>query len=153
MDMHLAQTMHIMIGQLQTSSHQLYIEVGKCACTPLYEWICQLRHHGMQSEQHSAWHCTIFYEIRWRYHCVFNQGFHPLTQVMEYEDNQRCLGPYLLELKRRNEKLLDPIQPHKLINKEQSQFSLALALLSCYKPIKGYTSEVPTRILQKSHSR
>ena len=34
------------------------------------------------------------------------QGFHPLTQVMEYED-QQCLGAYLLELKRHNEKLLE----------------------------------------------
>ena len=59
----------------------------------------------MESEEHYVCHCSVFYQIRGRYHCRFKQGFGPLRKVMEYED-QRCLGLFLLELKRHREKLL-----------------------------------------------
>ena len=59
----------------------------------------------MESEEHYVCYCSVFYEIRGRYHCLFKQGFGPLRKVMEYED-QRCLGLFLLELKRHREKLL-----------------------------------------------
>ena len=47
----------------------------------------------------------MYLSNRGRYHCLFKQGFGPLRKVMEYED-QRCLGFFLLELKRHREKLL-----------------------------------------------
>ena len=94
-----------MTGQLRTSSHQLQIEVCRYTRLPLEERICQLCHQGVESEEHYVCHCSVFYEIRGRYHCLFKQGFGPLSKVMEYED-QRCLGLFLLELKRHREKLL-----------------------------------------------
>ena len=59
----------------------------------------------MESEEHYVCHCSVFYEIRGRYHCLFKQGFGPLCKVIEYED-EWCLGIFLLELKRHREKLL-----------------------------------------------
>ena len=68
------------------------------------------------------YHCIVFYEIRGKYQCLFNQGFGPLGRVLEYE-NKLCLRRFFLELTKYKEKLLDnntTIQPYKLINKEQS---------------------------------
>ena len=67
--------------------------------------IYQLCHQGLESKEHYVCHRSVFYEIRGRYHCLFKQGFGPLSKVIEYED-QRCLGLFLLELKRHREKLL-----------------------------------------------
>ena len=58
----------------------------------------------MESKENCC-HCSVFYETRGRYHCLFKEGFGPLRKVMEYED-QWCLGLFLLELKRHGEKLL-----------------------------------------------
>ena len=66
---------------------------------------CQLCHQGVEFAEHYVCHCSAFYEIRGRYHYLFKQGFGPLHKVMEYE-GQRCLGLFLLELKRHREKLL-----------------------------------------------
>ena len=99
MEIHLSYALRHMIGQLQTSSHQLEIEVGRCTQITLEERICQLCHQGVESKEHYVCHCSVFYEIGRRYHCLFKQGFGPLRKVMEYED-QRCLGLFLLELKR-----------------------------------------------------
>ena len=105
MDIHLSCALCSVIGQLRTSSHQLQIEVRRYTRLPLEERICQLCHQGVESEEHYVCHCSVFYEIRGRYHCLFKQGFGPLRKVMEYEDQQR-LGLFLLELKRHREKLL-----------------------------------------------
>ena len=50
-------------------------------------------------------HCSVSYKIRGRYHCLFKQGLGPLWKVIEYDD-QRCLGLFLLVLKRHRQKLL-----------------------------------------------
>ena len=84
---------------------QLQIELGRYTGIPLDERICQLCHQGVESEEHYVCHCSVFYEIRGRHHCLFKQGFGPLHKVMEYED-QWSLGLFLLELKRHREKLL-----------------------------------------------
>ena len=89
----------------RTSSHQLEIEVGRYTRIPLEERICQLCHQGVESEEHRVCHISVFYEIRGRYYCLFKQGFGLLRKVIEYED-QWCLRPFLLELKRHGEKLL-----------------------------------------------
>ena len=43
---------HLLTGQLQTSSHQLEIEVGRYTRIPLEERIYQLCHQGVESEEH-----------------------------------------------------------------------------------------------------
>ena len=53
--------------QLQTSSHQLEIEVGRYAQIPLEKRICQLCHQGVESEEHYVCRCSFFYKIRERY--------------------------------------------------------------------------------------
>ena len=72
---------------------------------PLEERSCQLYRPGVESVEHYVCHCSVFYKIRGRYHCLFKQGFGTLCMVMEYED-QWCRGLFLLELKRHREKLL-----------------------------------------------
>ena len=44
MDIHLSYALRSVIGQLQTSSHQLELEVGRYIWIPLEERICQLCH-------------------------------------------------------------------------------------------------------------
>ena len=61
-------------------------------------------HQGVESKEHYVCHCSVFYEIRGRYHCLFKQDFGPLHKVMEYED--QCLRLFLLEFKRHRDKLL-----------------------------------------------
>ena len=68
MDIHLSYTLRNVIGQLRTLSHQLEIEVGRYTWIPLEERICQLCHQGVESEEHYLCHCSVFYEIRGRYH-------------------------------------------------------------------------------------
>ena len=84
---------HLLTGQLQTSSHQLEIEVGKYANTALEKRIYQLCHQGVESEEHYI--CN----------CLDNQVFYSLRELMEYKD-QWCLGLSLIELKRHGEILL-----------------------------------------------
>ena len=40
-------------------------------------------------------HCSVFYEIKGRYHCLFKKGFGPLRKVMEYEGRSIVLGAFL----------------------------------------------------------
>ena len=77
MDIHLSYALRSVIGQLRTSSHQLEIEVGRYTRIPVEERICQLCHQEVESEEHYVCHCSVFYEIRGRYHCLFKQGFGP----------------------------------------------------------------------------
>eukprot|EP00249_Psilotum_nudum_P001957 c14736_g1_i1 orf=2-418(-) len=94
MDVHLSHGFRTAIGQLRTSSHQLQIEIGRWADVEAEDWICQL------CEKHYVCQCTVYYDIRGRYHCLFREGFGPLRRIMQYED-QRCLGSFLSELRRR----------------------------------------------------
>ena len=48
----------------------------------------------------------VYYKIRGRFHCLFGEGFGPLTRVMNYTD-QRCLGIFLLEIRRFRDSLLN----------------------------------------------
>ena len=50
--------------------------------TSLEERTCQ----AVESEEFYVYHCTVVYEIRGRYQCLFNLGFSPLCKVIEYED-------------------------------------------------------------------
>ena len=93
------------IGQIRTSSHQLEIETGRFRGIPADNRICRLCHTEPETELHYICHCTVYYEIRGRFHCLFREGFGPLDRVMRYED-QRCLGLYLLEIHRYRDSLL-----------------------------------------------
>ena len=72
----------------------------------------QLYQQGVDSETRYVCHCSVLYEIRGRYHCLFKQGFGPPHKVMEYKD-QQCLGLFLLELKRHKGKLFGQQYNHK----------------------------------------
>ena len=93
------------IGPLQSSSHQLEIEVGWDALILLEERICQLRHQGLESEEHYVCHSRVSYEIRGGYHCLFKQGSGPVCKVMGYD--QQRLGLFLLELERHRENFVE----------------------------------------------
>ena len=127
MNIHLSQALHNVISQLRTSSHQIEIEVGRYARMPLEERICQLYHQGAESQERYVCQCSVFYEIRERYHCLFKQGFVPLRKVMKYED-QWCLGFVLLELKRHTQKLLKD-------NSTTTQAHQQRALTTFFSPI------------------
>lgn len=105
MDTHLSHGLRCAIGQIRTSSHQLEIETGKFREIPANSRICRLCHAEPETELHYICHCTVYYEIRGRFHCLFREGFGPLDRVMRYED-QRCLGLYLLEIHRYRDSLL-----------------------------------------------
>ena len=105
MDTHLSFGIRCAIGQLRTSSHQLEIETGRFRGVRAEARICQLCHLEPETELHYICHCSAYYEIRGRYHCLFREGFGPLSRVMRYED-QRCLGLFLLELRRHRESVL-----------------------------------------------
>ena len=64
MDTHLSHVLCIVIGKLRTSSHQLEIKKGRYAHKPMDNRICQLCHWGVESKEHYACHCSIFYKIR-----------------------------------------------------------------------------------------
>ena len=99
MDIHLSHGLRCAIGQIRTSSHQLEIETGRFRGIPADSRICRLCHTEPETELHYMCHCTVYYEIRGRFHCLFREGFGPFSRVMSYQD-QRCLGLYLLELHR-----------------------------------------------------
>lgn len=105
MDTHLSHGLRCAIGQIRTSSHQLEIETGRFRGIPADSRICRLCHTEPETELHYICHCTVYYEIRGRFHCLFREGFGPLARVMSYQD-QRCLGLYLLELHRHRDSLL-----------------------------------------------
>ena len=63
-DLHLSYASGSGIAQLQTSSHQLEIEVGRYAQIPLEERICQLPYQGVEIEENYVFHCTVFYECK-----------------------------------------------------------------------------------------
>ncbi|KAH7440397.1 hypothetical protein KP509_04G105200 [Ceratopteris richardii] len=90
---------------LRTSSHQLEIETGRFRGVPADSRICRLGHLEPETELHYICHCTVYYEIRGRFHCLFREGFGPLSRVMSFED-QKCLGLYLLEVHRHRDTLL-----------------------------------------------
>ena len=105
MDFHLSHGIRCAIGQMRTSSHQLEIETGRFRGVLAEARICQLCHIEPETELHHICHCPVYYEIRGRFHCLFREGFGPLARVMRYQD-QRCLGLFLLELRRHREGLL-----------------------------------------------
>ena len=105
MDTHLSHGLQCVIGQMHTSSHQLEMEIvrfrGVRAEAKIY-LLCRIE---AQTELHHICHCLVYYEIRGCFHCLFREGFGPLARVMRYED-QRCLGLFLLELRRHRESLM-----------------------------------------------
>ncbi|KAH7446947.1 hypothetical protein KP509_01G083500 [Ceratopteris richardii] len=105
MDTHLSHALRCAIRQLRTSSHQLEIETGRFRWVPADSRICRLCHLEPETELHYICHWTVYYEIRGRFHCLFREGFGPLSRVMSFED-QRCLGLYLLEVHRHRDNLL-----------------------------------------------
>ena len=105
MDTHLSHGLRCAIGQIRTSSHQLEIEFGRFQGIPPEDRLCKLCGTEPEIELHYVCHCTVYYEIRGRFHCLFKEGFGPLDRVMKYED-QRCLGLYLLEIHRHRNTLL-----------------------------------------------
>lgn len=105
MDTHLSHGLRCAIGQIRTSSHQLEIEFGRFRGIPPESRICKLCGIEPETELHYICHCTVYYEIRGRFHCLFREGFGPLDRVMQYQD-QRCLGMYLLELNRHRDNLM-----------------------------------------------
>lgn len=117
MDTHLSHGLRCAIGQIRTSSHQLEIEFGRFKGIPPESRICKLCGMEPETELHYICHCTVYYEIRGRFHCLFKEGFGPLDRVMQYQD-QRCLGLYLLELQRHRDNLMRgqrAIQPQRQI--------------------------------------
>ena len=105
MDTHMSHGLRCAIGQIRTSSHQLEIETGRFRGIPPESRICRLCNREPETELHYICHCTVYYEIQGRFHCVFREGFGPLDRVMRYQD-QKCLGLYLLELHRHRDSLL-----------------------------------------------
>ena len=105
MDTHLSHGLRCAIGQIRTSSHQLEIETGRFRGISADSRICQLCHTEPETELHYVCHCTVYYEIRGRFHCLFRDGFDSLDRVMRYQD-QRCLGLFLLEIQRHRDSLL-----------------------------------------------
>ncbi|MCO5599422.1 hypothetical protein L7F22_053525 [Adiantum nelumboides] len=105
MDTHLSHGLRCATGQIRTSSNQLEIEFGRFQGIPPEDRLCKLCGIEPETELHYVCHCTVYYEIRGRFHCLFKEGFGPLDRVMKYED-QRCLGLYLLEIHRHRITLL-----------------------------------------------
>ena len=90
---------------IHTSSHNLEIETGGFRGIQAEDRMCQLGRIEPETELHHLCSCPVYYEIRGRFHCLFREGFGPLTRAMNYID-QRCLGLFLLELRRHRKSLL-----------------------------------------------
>ena len=105
MDAHLSHGIRCVIGQIRTSLHNLEIEMGRFRGTQGEERMCQLCRIEPKTEMHHICCCPVYYEIRGRFYCLFREGFGPLTGVMNYTD-QRCLGLFLLEIRRFRDGLL-----------------------------------------------
>ena len=99
MDVYMSHAMRVAIGQLRVSSHTLEIEAGRAAGVSREVRLCRLCHTEVELEEHYVCRRPLFYEIRVRYHCLFREGFGPLSRVMDYQDH-RCLGLFLVELRR-----------------------------------------------------
>lgn len=113
MDTQLPHGLRIVIGQIRTSSHHLRIETGRWEGIQTEERICPLCDREPETEEHYICRCTVYYDIRGRYHCLFQEGFGPLRRIMQFED-QRCLGFFLLELQRRRATILWSRRPPQL---------------------------------------
>ena len=50
---------------------------------------------GVESEEHYNCVWAVFYEIRGRYHCLFEQGFGPLCKLIEWIQRPRIFGNVL----------------------------------------------------------
>ena len=107
MDVHLSYGVRNAIGQLRTSSHQLWIEIGRYGADspPPEDKISQLCQLEPETEEHYICRCPVYYEIRGHFHYLFKEGFGPLSQVLDFP-NQKCLGLFLLELHQHKEHLL-----------------------------------------------
>ncbi|MCO5592911.1 hypothetical protein L7F22_046915 [Adiantum nelumboides] len=88
MDTHLSHGLRCAIGQIRTSSHQLEIEFGRFQGIPPEDRLCKLCGTEPETELYYVCHCTVYYEIRGRFHCLFKEGFGPLDRVMKYEDQR-----------------------------------------------------------------
>ena len=80
-DIHLSHVLHSVIGFLQTSLHQLEIEVGRYSHTHLRkkEFANYVRREwNLKNTMFPLYH---FYEVRGRYNYLFNQSFGPLRKV------------------------------------------------------------------------
>ena len=76
MDTHLSHGLRCAIGQILTSSHHLEIETGRFRGIPTDSRICRLCHaEPAETELHYICHCTVYYEIRGCFHCLFREGF------------------------------------------------------------------------------
>ena len=121
MDSHLSHGLRCVIGQMRTSSHQLEIETGRFRGIPAKDRTCQLCHREPETELHFIYHCPVYYEIRGRYHCLFRDGFGPLSKVMSFPD-QRCLGLYLLEARKYRESILRRSKDTQQTQRQITQF-------------------------------
>ena len=74
------------------------VNTSPCVC------VCA-RARVRETEFHHLCRCLVYYEIRGRFHCLLQAGFGPLIRGMNYED-QRCLGLFLLELRKHRENVL-----------------------------------------------
>ncbi|MCO5607117.1 hypothetical protein L7F22_061309 [Adiantum nelumboides] len=79
---HMSHGLRCAIGQIRTSSHQLEIETGRFRGIPADSRICRLCHMEPETELHYICHCTVYYEIRGRFHCLFREGFGPFSRVI-----------------------------------------------------------------------
>lgn len=59
--------------------------------------LCRLWYREVESKEHYAYRHAQCTEIKGRYHCLFREGFGPLSGVIEYLD-ERCLGLFLMDL-------------------------------------------------------
>ena len=98
--------------------------------------MCQLCRIEPETERHHIFCCPVYYKIRGRFHCLFREGFGPLSRVMNYKD-QKCLGLFLLEIRRFRDGLVKrlhhrgntqreitnffKVQPHVSIKEDSSQ--------------------------------
>ena len=117
MDTYLSHGIRCAIGQMRTSSHNLEIETGRLREVQGEDRICRLCRIEPETEFHHLCRCPVYYEIRGRFHCLFKEEFGPLTKVMNYED-PRCLGLFLLELRKHKENLLKKPDNERHMHKE-----------------------------------
>ena len=98
--LHLPHALRISFGQFRVSSHRLHIESGRAEGIPQEGRICTFCDlQEIESKEHFTTICLIYYAIRGQYHCLFRDGFGPLTWLLLYPD-QRCLAAFLHEMTR-----------------------------------------------------
>ena len=74
----------------------------------------------IESEEHFAFRCPIYYAIRGRYHCLFRDGFGPLPHILQFPD-QRCLAAFLHEITRHRDASLRARRHPQHIQREDTQ--------------------------------